>query len=159
MSTLIRGTLHGVLAGAAGTTVLNAVTYADMAVRGRPASSTPGDTVEALAAKTGVPVPGAGEERDNRIAGLGPLLGIAAGVGAGALLGIAMGIGWRPGPASAIVAASAAALLAGNAPMTLLGVTDPREWPASAWVADIVPHVAYGVAAAAVLRRRSAFSA
>ena len=34
--------LKGAVAGAAGTTVLNAVGYGDMAVRGRPASSTPG---------------------------------------------------------------------------------------------------------------------
>ena len=37
--------LRGAAAGAAGTTALNVVTYLDMAVRGRPASSTPERTV------------------------------------------------------------------------------------------------------------------
>ena len=34
--------LAGIAAGAAGTTALNATTYLDMALRGRPASRTPG---------------------------------------------------------------------------------------------------------------------
>ncbi|MCP9968874.1 hypothetical protein LUX57_29935 [Actinomadura madurae] len=40
---------RGLAAGAAGTTALNLVTYLDMAVRGRPASSTPEQSVERLA--------------------------------------------------------------------------------------------------------------
>ncbi|MGI8900330.1 MAG: hypothetical protein ACR2HA_05280 [Nocardioides sp.] len=36
-----RSVLAGVAAGAAGTTALNAVTYLDMAIRGRGTSSTP----------------------------------------------------------------------------------------------------------------------
>lgn len=42
-------------------------------------------------------------------------------------------------------------MLAGNAPMIVLGVTDPRTWPASSWVADVVPHFAYALAATATL--------
>lgn len=38
---MTRRFLHGLAAGAAGTTALNAVTYLDMALRGRPASTTP----------------------------------------------------------------------------------------------------------------------
>jgi hypothetical protein len=38
---MLRGVLVGTLAGAAGTVALNIVTYADMAVRGRPASEPP----------------------------------------------------------------------------------------------------------------------
>ena len=41
--------LRGAAAGAAGTTALNAVTFLDMAVRGRAESETPKRTVEALA--------------------------------------------------------------------------------------------------------------
>ena len=37
--------------------------------------------------------------------------------------------------------------------MTVLGVTDPRTWPASSWVADIVLHLAYGAVTSAVLDR------
>ena len=143
--------LLGAAAGAAGTTTLNTVTYLDMAVRGRPSSSTPEDTVEALADKTHLPVPGKDETRTNRVAGLGPLTGILAGVGVGALLGIARAWGWRPGFEAGTAAATLGALIGSNGPMTLLGVTDPRTWPASAWFADVLPHLAYGAVTAAVL--------
>ena len=42
-------------------------------------------------------------------------------------------------------------MIGSNGPMTLLGVTDPRTWPASAWFADVLPHLAYGAVTAAVL--------
>jgi hypothetical protein len=150
-SSIGRLVLLGAAAGAAGTTALNAVTYLDMAVRGRPTSSTPEDTVEALSDKTHIPVPGEGDAHDNRVAGLGPLTGIAAGVGVGAALGAVRARGWRPGVRTGTLAATVGALLGSNGPMTLLGVTDPRTWPASSWLADIVPHLAYGAVTAVVL--------
>lgn len=145
--------LLGAAAGAAGTTALNAVTYLDMAVRGRPTSSTPEQTVEALSSVTHVPIPGEGETRDNRVAGLGPMTGLMAGVGMGSALGLSRAAGWRPGLAAASAAATAGALLGTNGPMTALRVTDPRTWPLSSWVADVVPHLAYGLVTAAVLER------
>ena len=151
MNDLTRGVLLGAAAGAAGTTALNIATYLDMAVRGRPASSTPEDTVEALSALVHVPVPGAAETRSNRLQGLGALTGLVAGVGIGALVGAARAAGWRPGLAAGATAATVGALVGTNGPMTVLGVTDPRTWPASSWVADIVPHLAYGAVTAAVL--------
>ncbi|MDQ2738823.1 MAG: hypothetical protein M3Y35_09475 [Actinomycetota bacterium] len=50
---------------------------------GRGTSSTPEDTVEAIATKTGTHVPGDEESRKNRDSGLGALLGILAGLGWG----------------------------------------------------------------------------
>jgi hypothetical protein len=35
--------------------------------------------------------------------------------------------------------------------MTALGLTDPREWSATDWASDLVPHLVYGAAAAAAL--------
>src|SRR5688572_7821088 len=87
--------LRGASAGAAGTTALNAVTYLDMAVRGRGASSTPEDTVEKLAATAHVPIPGQGETRQNRLRGLGPLMGLFAGIGVGVGAGLARSSGHR----------------------------------------------------------------
>jgi hypothetical protein len=136
-------------AGAAGTTALNGVTYIDMAVRGRPSSSTPEKTVEALSEKAHVPIPGEGEEKENRVSGLGPLSGLLAGVGTGALLGLARAAGRRPG----LGVSTAAATVGANGPMTVLGVTAPRTWSAKSWVVDTVPHVAYGAVTAAVLDR------
>jgi hypothetical protein len=141
----------GAAAGAAGTTALNAVTYLDMVWRGRPASSTPEESVERLDARSPVHIPGDGEAREHRVAGLGPLLGIAAGVGTGVVLGLARAAGWRPPAPIAIAAATAVALVAGNGPMTVLGVTDPRTWGASDWMSDVVPHVAYGAVTGSIL--------
>ncbi len=59
--------LRGAAAGAAGTTALNAVTYLDMTVRGRGASSTPERTVEKLAEKAHVPIPGDAVTRSNAL--------------------------------------------------------------------------------------------
>lgn len=151
MSGALRQLLQGAAAGAAGTTALNAVTYLDMVVRARPASSTPQDTVEELSSRTGVGVPGDTQTRANRVEALGPLTGLVAGVGTGLLLGAARAAGWRAGPAGTFAAASAAVLVAGNGPMTALGITDPRTWDANSWATDLVPHVAYAVVAAYVL--------
>jgi hypothetical protein len=148
-----RGLLAGAAAGAAGTTALNAVTYLDMVVRGRPTSSTPEDTVEKLADVVGVQIPGDKEQRANRIAGLGPLTGLAAGIGTGALFGLARSVGWRPGAAVSALAAAAGAMVAGNGPMTALGVTDLRTWAAADWISDVAPHLAYGVVTDWVLRQ------
>lgn len=141
----------GALAGAAGTTALNAATYLDMSVRGRPTSSTPEDTVEALAGTAGVDVPGDEETKQNRLSGLGPLLGIVTGVGVGALIGTLRYAGVRlPAPLAA-VAAGAAAMGAADGSMTALGVTDPRRWTADSWLSDALPHFAYGAVTIATL--------
>ena len=141
---LFKGLVNGALAGAAGTTALNAVSYLDMVWRGRAASTTPSDSVEKLAERAGVTIPGTEAQRGNRVEALGPLLGIATGMGLGAVLGAAGSLGVRTGPVRSVVVASLAALLVSNVPMTALGVTDPRTWNAADWVSDIVPHVAYG---------------
>lgn len=145
------GLLAGAAAGAAGTTALNAVTYLDMAVRGRPTSSTPENTLERLAGLAHLPIPGKGATRANRVQGLAALTGLGAGMGVGAVLGLARAAGFRPSPAVMAVVATAGALVGTNGPMTVLGITDPRTWSAVDWVSDIVPHVAYGLVAARVL--------
>ncbi|HEY0560984.1 MAG TPA: hypothetical protein VGD03_11905 [Frankiaceae bacterium] len=150
MASLGRALAVGAAAGAAGTTALNAVAYLDMAVRGRPTSDTPERTVERLADELGVEIPGDPDTRSNRVAGLGPLTGIAAGVGVGIAGGLLAGRGRLPLPLAAVVL-GAAAMAASDGSMAALGVTDPRTWPASSWLADLVPHLAYGAVTAAVL--------
>lgn len=148
---LRRGLLVGAAAGAAGTTALNAVTYLDMAVRARPTSDTPQTTVEKLADAAHLPIPGEGEARDNRVAGLGPLTGLAAGVGVGALIGLVRSGGLRPGVAVTCLTAAVGALIGSNGPMVVLGITDPRTWTATDWASDVIPHLAYGAVTAGVL--------
>jgi hypothetical protein len=151
MTSIGRSLAHGAIAGAVGTTALNAVTYADMALRGRPASSTPERMVERGADLLGLAIPGDEQQREARQAGLAPLLGTATGVGAGLLLGALRGSGRPRGDVATLGVASLLAMVAGNGPMTVLGVTDPRTWSAADWVADLVPHVAYAVAATVTL--------
>ena len=140
--------LRGAAAGAAGTTALNAVTYLDMVGRGRGTSSTPEQTVEALAEKAHVQIPGDEETRSNRVQGLGPLTGLVAGIGVGVLAGLARAAGFRTPPLVGTALTTVGVLVASNGPMTVLGVTDPRTWSTTDWVSDVVPHLAY----AAVVR-------
>jgi hypothetical protein len=135
--------LRGAAAGAAGSSALNAATYLDMVVRGRGTSSTPEQTVEALAQKAHVSIPGDDEKRSNRVQGLGPLTGLAAGVGVGVVVGLVRAAGYRSQPLVGTLLTTLGVLVAANGPMTVLGITDPRTWSATDWASDIVPHVAY----------------
>ena len=137
--------LRGAAAGAAATTALNAVTYLDMAIRGRGSSSTPEQTVETLAEKAHLQIPGEGEKRQNRLQGLGPLTGLVAGVGVGVLAGLFRAAGFRSSPPVGVALTTAGVLVAANGPMTVLHVTDPRTWSAVDWASDLVPHLVYGM--------------
>lgn len=149
---MFAGLLRGVAAGAAGTTALNAVTYLDMAWRGRPPSTAPQRAVEELASRTGRPVPGTGEERDNRLDGLGALSGIATGVAVGAAAGMVRALVLRLGPVLGPLLLGAAAMTATDASLTRLGLTDPQQWDATAWASDAAPHLAFGMGCYATLR-------
>lgn len=143
---------RGVAAGAVGTAVLNTLTYLDMAVRGRPASSVPADTAGKMADLAGVTLAAEGDDSDKASArreAIGALLGYAAGLGVGGVYGLL-----RPGPlrgiprSVAVVGIAAAATVSTVAPYAALGVSDPRTWPAKSWAADIIPHLCYGWATA-----------
>jgi hypothetical protein len=142
---------RGLAAGAAGVTVLNTITYLDMAVRARPASDSPSEAVDELAGKAGVEIPGKDDERANRLAGLGPLSGILT----GAAVGVTAALAW---PALRRVPAPlGAALLGGLAmggadgPLVALGLTSPGKWTPADWASDVVPHLGYGAAVYATL--------
>ncbi|POM26991.1 hypothetical protein BTM25_13990 [Actinomadura rubteroloni] len=134
----------GLIAGAAGTSALNIATYLDMAVRGRPASSTPEETVERLAGDAHVDL-GEGQQAEARKEGVGTLLGYATGLASAVGYGV-LARRQAPWPVG-VLALTALAMTGSNAPMTVLGVTDPRTWPVSSWLSDAIPHLAYGAAA------------
>ena len=150
------GLLRGAAAGAAGTTVLNAVTYLDMVVRGRGTSSTPEQLVEKITKTVGVDVPGDDDTRENRLQGLGPLSGIAVGIAVGAasgLVGRLLAKHGRHVPAPlAVLVISAAAMALSDVPLKLFGISDPKDWALKDWAADIVPHLAYGATTYATLK-------
>jgi hypothetical protein len=141
-----RRLLLGATAGAAATTALNATTYLDMAVRGRPASSTPEQTVEKMASSLDVPVPGDDSTRGNRLSGIGALLGLATGVGTGIGYGVLDMLHLRPRGLTGALLVGGGAMAASNGSMVAYGVTDPRTWDAAAWVSDLVPHAVFGAA-------------
>jgi hypothetical protein len=144
--------MKGLIAGAAGTTALNAVTYADMALRGRPASDTPERAVASLAQRLGQDVPGEGPVREHRVSGLGALTGIATGLATGAVFGALAPAVRRLPFGLAAFAIGAVAMAGSDVPMTRLGLTDVGEWSPADWAADAVPHLFYGAAAALSLR-------
>ncbi|MEV1144874.1 hypothetical protein [Micromonospora sp. NPDC049799] len=142
-------TSRALIAGAAGASALNAVTYLDMAVRARPASSAGEDSATRLADLAHVDL-GDQQAGENRKSGLGPLLGYATSVAAA---GVWAAAGGRRLPtAVSTLALTGLAMIASNAPMTALKVTDPRSWSAADWVTDLVPHLAYGAVTAVALK-------
>jgi hypothetical protein len=142
---------YGVAAGAAGVTALNAITYLDMAVRARPPSDTPAQAVEQLAQKAGAPIPGEGDDRANRLGGLGPLAGIVTGTVVGVAAAFARPVLARiPAPLAA-TALGALAMAGSDGPLVALGLTKPDKWAAADWASDIIPHLGYGAAVYATL--------
>ena len=150
---MLREALTGAAAGAVGTVALNAVTYADMAINGRPASSVPAEVASGLAEKVGLDLSAEGEDLDgetaqNRQSGLGALMGYVTGLGVGTGYGlIRPHLGGVSRPVAG-VALALAAMAASDVPATALGVTDPTTWPPSSWVMDFGFHLAYGVVTA-----------
>ncbi|MEU7502593.1 MULTISPECIES: hypothetical protein [Streptomyces] len=141
---MFRSIVRGCAAGAAGTTALNALSYLDMALRGRPSSSAPEDVVEKITEKAGHPVPES-DGRDNRLAGLGALTGIAVGVGTGAAVALLYRAGVRPPGRLGGPATGALAMVLTDTPIAGLGISDPRTWSPADWTADALPHLGYGL--------------
>lgn len=134
-----RSVVYGMAAGAAGTAVLNATTYADMAIRARPPSDLPKNMVKELARRAGVAPP-----EGPRETAFGALLGYLDGFGAGALFGML-----RPAMREvpwfiAGLGLGALTMLLSEGTATAMGQTDPREWGAAGWISDIVPRCLYG---------------
>ncbi|GIJ76473.1 hypothetical protein SAMN05443287_10211 [Micromonospora phaseoli] len=139
------------IAGAVGTTALNIVTYLDMTARARPASQTPDESAGKLAGAAHLNL-GSKEQAANRRSGLGALLGY--GLGMAATVGFAMLARGRRQPllrAAALLGGGVMTMTDGS--LALLGVADPRTWRRIDWVADLVPHLAYGLTAAATWNR------
>lgn len=164
--------LAGAIAGAAGVVALNAASYFDMLMRGRPASDMPARVAGALVDEMGLPFVGESDddedERDdggveaddeatddlaedaaaNRREAMGALLGTANGIGIGIVYGIVRLILPRPPAWLAGAALGAAAMAASDYPATRLGLTEPRDWTATDWASDVLPHMVFGIVTA-----------
>lgn len=150
---MMREALIGAAAGAVGTVALNAATYGDMIVRGRGASSVPSQIAGQLVDKLGIDLSAENEERggptaQNRQSGLGALQGFVVGLGIGTAYGLV-----RPslGKVSKLRVGAVlclAAMAGSDGPAAALGVIDLKQMGLNAWLSDIVPHLAYGLATA-----------
>ncbi len=134
----------GLAAGAVGTSVLNAATYLDMALRGRPSSSVPEADVEKLRASLGVPLGDDPDKAATRKEGVGALMGLLTGFAGGAAFGIVRPFAPRVGWPAAAALTGVAIMLATDATSTAMGTTDPRSWSPGDWASDLVPHLVYG---------------
>ncbi len=143
---------RGLVAGAVGTATLNAVTYLDMTLRGRAGSEVPARTVHALAHLAGRRVPGRGPTRDARATALGALAGTSTGLATGVTAALLRAAGFRASRPVGALATAAASMALTDAVPARLGVTAPGAWSLSEWATDAVPHLAYGVSTATVLR-------
>ncbi len=147
-----RSLLWGVAAGVVGTVVLNTVTYGDMLLRGRPASTVPAKAAGILADRLGIDVlrtENHGQGAENRRSATGALLGYATGIGVGVGYAVVRSRISGTSTLRAGVLLGLAAMVAGDGPIVAMGASDPTTWSAADWLADLVPHLAYGLAAAA----------
>jgi hypothetical protein len=155
---MISRVLKGTAAGAAGTATLNLITYLDMLVRARASSTVPADTATRISQAVGIELTGHDEDATHsRRTAAGALLGFGAGLG----LGVSYAMVDEPLadlPASISgTLLGAAAMAASDVPATATGATDPRSWGTAGWLADIIPHLGYGLVTVLVYRalRRS----
>ncbi|MEU0152354.1 hypothetical protein [Micromonospora fulviviridis] len=139
--------VDGAIAGAVGSAALNVVSFLDMALRGRPASSTPEQTAGRLADAAHMDL-GPAEKAANRRSGLGPVIGYGTGIAAGALFGLLAARRRVPLPL-AVGLLGGGVMATSDGSIAALGISDPRTWRRADWVSDLVPHLAYGAAAAA----------
>ena len=147
--------LWGAASGAVGATVLNVVTYGDMLVRGRAPSGVPATVAGIMADRLGLAplrTDNHARQAPNRREGAGAILGYATGVGIGAAYAVARGGAGVGNPVRTGVLLGLAAMAASDAPIALMGASDPRTWTGADWLSDLIPHLAYGLATAATLK-------
>lgn len=150
----LRDLAAGALAGAVGTLALDAVTCLDIAGRGRAPSSVPASVAGRIADEAGVDL-GDEAHAGNRRQAIGALMGYATGVAFGAFYGSLRGRRRRLPSVLSGAVLGALVMAAADASATLAGATDPSEWSGADWLADLVPHAAYGITTALAFDRLS----
>jgi len=153
MSRVLTGITSGMLAGAAGATALNAFSYAQQAIRGTPSSATPDQAAQAVVQAVGADIPGSPDVKENRLEGLGPLSGLAVGLGVGALGGALRALGVKIPIGVAPVALGLGAMALSDGVMSALKITDPRSWTPASVAQDALPHLVYGATTVLALHR------
>ena len=142
--------LRGLVAGAMGTVALDITTYMDMAIRGRSASNAPSQLVHIIAEQIRLPLSSQGvgsqdQTAQNRESGLGALLGYVNGLGTGCIYGMLRSqFDEIPIPLAGTLV-GLTAMAASDVPLVALRLSDPKTWGISGWLADLIPHLIYGI--------------
>ena len=146
------GITAGILAGAAGATAKNVVSYLDQAVQGEGATTSPASHSVAGAAKQATGA--AGSQADGaRAEALGPLGGLGIGLGVGALAGLIRGSNATPPPVVAAVATGLVAMSIGEGAAVATGTAKPGWAAPGNLLRDFIPHLAYGAVTGWALHR------
>jgi hypothetical protein len=151
---MVRTILAGVIGGAVGELALNIVSYGDMFVRARPASDMPGKVAQRFADGLGIQFAQAGERPEKaeaRREASGAILGYGMAMLVAVAFSVLRRLGLRLPVPIAGLAMAGTAMAISDSTATVLGVADPTEWGVAGWLSDIVPHAAYGIAAAATI--------
>jgi hypothetical protein len=152
MSKLWVGIGAGLLAGAAGATAKNAVSFVDQAAQGDPPPSSPHAAEASGTAAAAVSGPGH-ELHSARASALGSLAGLGIGVGIGAAAGALRGVRATPNPAVAAIATGLAAMAVGEGAAVASG-NARSDWASPAnLLRDLVAHLAYGATTGYALHR------
>ena len=118
-----------------------------MVIRARPASELPAQAATRLAEDANI-VLGSQEPIGPRSQAIGPLMGFAVGLGWGAAYTLVRS--WIRVPVrAAALGLAVVAMVSSDAALVAQDLTEPREWGVSGWLSDVLPHLAYGPAAAA----------
>jgi hypothetical protein len=147
----------GAIAGAAGTLALDAITYGDIVLRGRPPSTMPAEMIRRLAEKAGIapfgkPDDDVDETVRNRRNGLAALSGYVIGLSVGAAYGVLRPLTSKMPLMLQLVTLTTLMMIASDGPAAIVGATDPKTWGPSGWISDLVPHVGYALVATCVFR-------
>jgi hypothetical protein len=108
--------------------------------------------VERLVGTAGARIRGQGDDRENRLAGLGPLAGIMTGTAVGVAAAFARPVLAKVQALLTEAVLGAAATAGADGLLAALGLTKPADWSAADWSDDILPHLGYGAAVYATLR-------
>ena len=155
MKTIGKTLLIGAVAGGFGTLLLNIVTYLDMIVQGRPASSAPEELAGRLAEKAHIDQIASAnqaQEAQARRSATGALMGYTTGLGLAVGYSALRMVGVRPNSLVSGVGLGLAAMASSDVPLTVTGVSNPKQWSARSWLSDLVPHIAYGLATASAFQ-------
>jgi hypothetical protein len=145
----------GAVAGAAGTLALDAMTYADIALRGRRPSTMPAEMIRRIADAAGIEPLGKPDDQvddrvKNRRSGLGALSGYAIGLTVGTTYGLMRPLTSKMPLWLQLLTLTVLMMSGTDVPATAVGATNPKKWGASGWLADILPHLGYALVATCV---------